>query len=387
MASGFFNTIPKITHFKGVVEEQNFYPAPNDWLIVIADICSSTEAIAAGRYKEVNLIGGAIICAIQNATGTRDWPFVFGGDGATVLIHPDVKISVQTALLKTRSMAKREFDLDLRIGIVPIADMRKRGADVLVARHEVSPGNCLALFGGGGVELAEKLVKSTLTGGPYTVPERVELERPDLTGLSCRWEFVKNQNGKILCLLIKPRADNFRQRQQAISRFLSKLGDVIGSEFNDANPVTEKTMQLRWPPKGLAAEIKITRTDKPHAKHVVQLYLKSLFQWCLNRFDLTAAAYDAPKYRNEIIQNSDYCKFDDALKMVLDCKITQIEQIKSILAQMRLDGDLDFGLFETDRALMTCLLFDLDSGQHLHFIDGDNGGLYRAARELKMQRD
>ena len=196
VASKFFNTIPKITHFKGVVEEQNFYPAPDDWLIVIADICSSTEAIAAGRYKEVNLIGGAIICAIQNATGTRDWPFVFGGDGATVLIHPDVKISVQTALLKTRSMAKREFDLDLRIGIVPIDDMRKRGADVLVARHEVSPGNCLALFGGGGVELAEKLVKSTLTDGPYTVPERVELERPDLTGLSCRWEFVKNQNGK-----------------------------------------------------------------------------------------------------------------------------------------------------------------------------------------------
>ena len=386
MAFGFFNTIPKITHFKGVIEEQNFYPAPDDWLIVIADICSSTEAIAAGKYKEVNLIGGAVICAIQNATGTRDWPFVFGGDGATVLIHPDVKISVQAALLKTQSLAKREFNLDLRIAIVPIDDMRRRGADVLVARHEVSPGNCLALFGGGGIELAEELVKSTLSAGPYTVPERVELEPPDLTGLSCRWEFVKNQNGKILCLFIKPKADNFRQRQQAISRFLSKLGDIIGSEFNDANPVTDKTIQLRWPPKGLAAEAKITRTGKPHVKHIVQLYLKSLFQWFLNRFNLTAAAYNATQYRDEIVKNSDYCKFDDALKMVLDCKTTQIEQIKIILAQMHTDGEINFGLFETDRALMTCLLFDLDSSQHLHFIDGDNGGLYSAARELKMQR-
>ena len=386
MASGFFNTIPKITHFKGVIEEQNFYPAPDDWLIVIADICSSTEAIATGKYKEVNLIGGAIICAIQNATGTREWPFVFGGDGATVLIHPDVKISVQAALLKTQSLAKREFNLDLRIGIVPIDDMRRRGADVLVARHEVSPGNCLALFGGGGVELAEKLVKSTLTAGPYTVPERVELEPPDLTGLSCRWEFVKNQNGKILCLLIKPKADSFSQRQKILSVFLSKLGDIVGSGFNKANPVTDKTMQLRWPPKGLAAEAKITRADKPRTKHVIQLYLKSLFQWFLNRFNLTAAAYNAPKYRDEIVKNSDYCKFDDALKMVLDCKTTQIEQIKVILTQMHADGDINFGLFETDRALMTCLLFDLDSSQHLHFIDGDNGGLYSAARELKMQR-
>ena len=386
MDSGFFNSIPKITHFKGVIEERNFYPAPDDWLIVIADICSSTEAIAAGRYKEVNLIGGAIICAIQNATDTRDWPFVFGGDGATVLIHPDVRVSVQTALLKTQSLAKREFNLDLRIGIVPIDDMRRRGADVLVARHEVSPGNCLALFGGGGVELAEKLVKSTPTAGPYNVPQRAEQEPPDLSGLSCRWEFVKNQNGKILCLLVKPKADTFRQRQKILSVFLSKLGDIVGSELTDANPVTEKTMQLRWPPKGLAAEAKITRTDKPYARHIVQLYIKSLFQWFLNRFDLTAAAYNAPEYRGEIVKNSDFCKFDDVLKMVLDCKTTQIEQIKIILAQMHSDGDINFGLFETDRALMTCLLFDLDSSQHLHFIDGDDGGLYSAARELKMQR-
>jgi hypothetical protein len=55
VASEFFNNIPKITQFKGVIDEQNFFPAPNDWLIVIADIHSSTEAVIAGKYKDVYL--------------------------------------------------------------------------------------------------------------------------------------------------------------------------------------------------------------------------------------------------------------------------------------------------------------------------------------------
>ena len=73
----------------GVIDERNFFPAPDDWVIVITDIRSSSTAVAEGRYKDVNMMGGAAICAVQNATGSRDWPFVFGGDGATLLIAPD----------------------------------------------------------------------------------------------------------------------------------------------------------------------------------------------------------------------------------------------------------------------------------------------------------
>ncbi|MFT5046053.1 MAG: hypothetical protein ACI8UP_003031 [Porticoccaceae bacterium] len=42
-------------------------------------------------------------------------------------------------------------------------------------------------------------------------------------------------------------------------------------------------------------------------------------------------------------------------------------------------------LFETEQALMTCLLFDLNSSQHLHFIDGGNGGFCSASLEYKQQ--
>jgi len=35
--------------------------------------------------------------------------------------------------------------------------------------------------------------------------------------------------------------------------------------------------------------------------------------------------------------------------------------------------------------MMTCLVFDLESSQHLHFIDGNDGGLWSAAAQLKSQ--
>jgi hypothetical protein len=34
---------------------------------------------------------------------------------------------------------------------------------------------------------------------------------------------------------------------------------------------------------------------------------------------------------------------------------------------------------------MTCLVFSLDKGEHVHFIDGSDGGFTAAAIQLKAQ--
>ena len=287
--------------------------------------------------------------------------------------------------MRTRSLAKDEFDLDLRIGFVPVGDVCDRGAVVLVARYEVSPGNYLAQFGGGGVELADELIKSEKTSATYSVPDYSLEGLPDLSGLSCRWEPLETQKGIILCLLIKPQGASFQRRQEILSNFLSELSKVLGSELNSASPVTKKSMRFSWPPKGLAAEAKVTRAEKSYSQKIVELYVKSFIQWMLERFNLSAAGYNAPVYREELKTNSDYCKFDDVLRMVLDCTVEQVEQVCALLDRMHATGQVDFGLYETERALMTCLLFDLEASQHLHFIDGDNGGFYSASIGLKEQ--
>ena len=49
---------------------------------------NSTKAIAAQRYKAVNMAGASVIAAVTNALGGREFPFVFGGDGASFAISP-----------------------------------------------------------------------------------------------------------------------------------------------------------------------------------------------------------------------------------------------------------------------------------------------------------
>lgn len=385
MTTDFFKDLPKITEFIGVIDDSNFFPAPDDWTIVVADICGSSKAIAEGRYKDVNMIGGAVICAIQNATGHREWPFVFGGDGATLLVESSVLPEVEAALVRTRSMAKDDFNLDLRIGFVSVLAVREQGLDVLLARYEVSAGNSFAMFGGGGVELAEQLVKSDTQAQRYAVRDYELAGLPDLTGLSCRWEALPTQKGRILCLLIKPQAQSFKKKQIILSSFLSRLTKLIGSELSQANPVTNKSLNFSWPPKGLMAEARATRAGKSYLRRLLEISASSFSQLLMERLRITIGAYNPQSYRNEMQTNSDYCKFDDVLRMVLDCTPQQVSDIRVILDEMHAAGDVVFGFFETEQALMTCLLFDLNSSQHVHFIDGDNGGLCSASLEYKQQ--
>ncbi|MFT6305985.1 MAG: hypothetical protein ACI82O_004340 [Patiriisocius sp.] len=118
---------------------------------------------------------------------------------------------------------------------------------------------------------------------------------------------------------------------------------------------------------------------------LLEISANSFIQWIMERFRFSIGAYNPEVYSNEMQTNTDYCKFDDVLRMVLDCTPAQVSDIRVILDYMHATGDVDFGFFETEQALITCLLFDLNSSQHLHFIDGDNGGFCSASLEYKQQ--
>jgi hypothetical protein len=383
LSMSFFRELPPMTRFSSLVDNEMFHRAPDDWLVVIADIVSSTRAVQAGRYKDVNTIGGAVISAALNVAGHNKIPFVFGGDGATMLIPPEVRRVVTEALVRTRTLARDDFSLELRVGFVEISVIRQRGKDVLVARYEVSPGNNLAMFNGGGVELADQLVKENT---PQYALAQYELPgAPDLSGLSCRWEPLRSQKGNIVCLLVRPRSEDPVARRAALLNVLEGLSKILGDDFVQASPVSAVAMRFRWPPKGLVAEARATRGAKSFARRYLEVLTGSFVQLILERLNAKGGAYDAPLYREELRNNSDYCRFDDVLRMVLDCTFGQIEALKTLLSEIHDAGNVDYGVFEVQQALMTCLLFSLDESHHLHFVDGDEGGFWSAAEQLKGQ--
>src|SRR5438309_7189917 len=82
----FYGGIPVFRGFTRLMEPQLYAPLPDDWTVGVADIVESTKAIAAQRYKAVNMAGAAVLSAVSNALDGREFPFVFGGDGASFAV-------------------------------------------------------------------------------------------------------------------------------------------------------------------------------------------------------------------------------------------------------------------------------------------------------------
>jgi hypothetical protein len=375
----FYAGIEPFTDFADVADPARYVAAPDDWIVVLADIKGSTEAARAGRYKDVNLVGAACITASLNVTSGLDLPYAFGGDGATVLIPPRARDLVAGALRRTRRLARDGFALELRVGLVPVQALRRRGRRVLVAKYQLSPGNHLAMFAGGGLELADRLLKSDPA---LALGEEDDLGPPDLHGLSCRWEPYCSLRGHMLTLLARPLdADALALQREMIGALATILGEVPDA----AGPIRRDNMRFVWPPRGLRAEAIAARGRVPYPLYWLGIWAQSLLQALAERFDLKIGAYDAPAYRAELQRNSDHRKFADTLHMVLDCTEAESAAIEAYLAALHAHGRIVYGTHRADRAMMTCLVFSLEASRHVHFVDGADGGYALAALQLKAQ--
>lgn len=385
-AHRFYRDLDSFDDFAQVQDLDRYAPAPDDWTVVLADIRGSTKAIREGRYKDVNMIGAACITAVLNVVGEVEVAYVFGGDGATLLVPQALLPEIRAALLKTKNLAKTGFGLDLRVGAVSLPAIRDAGHDVLVAKFRLSQGNYLAMFNGGGIALADRLVKSDSAANSYLFAETGDGDEPDLDGLSCRWEPLKAQRGVMVSLLVQPLGSDRRDVAAVTGRVLSELSTAIGHEIEQNRPVTADNMTFKWPPSGLIAEARAThRQGRGFKRRLVKILIQSFIQYLLEKFDKEAGGYNAPVYREELRQNSDYRRFDDTLRLVLDCPADEVARIETVLEDLRAEGLVAYGIHKADSALMTCVLFSLEDSEHVHFIDGAHGGFAMAAVGLKDQ--
>src|SRR6202012_4095481 len=121
---GFYGGIPVFRGFSRLMDPALYSPLPDDWMIGVADIVESTKAIAEARYKAVNMAGAAIIAAVTNALEGREFPFVFGGDGASFAVSPEDSERAREALAATAIWVEESLNLVMRVALVPVAEVR-----------------------------------------------------------------------------------------------------------------------------------------------------------------------------------------------------------------------------------------------------------------------
>jgi hypothetical protein len=111
---------------------------------------------------------------------------------------------------------------------------------------------------------------------------------------------------------------------------------------------------------------------------------RTLIGKMLNMSGVEAGGYDGEAYREEFIRNTDFRKFDETLRMVLDLSDEESQHLESWLETQFNAGVLAFGIHRSRAAIATCMVRSY-KGDHVHFIDGEDGGYALAAKGLKAQ--
>jgi len=117
-------------------------------------------------------------------------------------------------------------------------------------------------------------------------------------------------------------------------------------------------------------------------KHAFVL-ANTLFAYVVMRFGIRVGGFVPKTYVQQVVENSDFRKYDDGLRMILDCTPQLERALSDRLAAAARDGVVRYGLYQQDAAMMTCFTPSALRSDHVHFIDGARGGYASAATALK----
>jgi len=408
----FYRDLPVIFEFTDITDPVHFVSVPKDWWVVVTDVVNSTRAVQQGKYRQVNLVGASTIVALLNLDRTIDLPFVFGGDGATVLI-PDVLVdTARRALIALRWITAQQFALALRIGMVPVGDIYPAFA-LQIAKLQISPNYHQAIFRGGGLTHATNLVKQDQS--IYQIPDAVmeesikEITSLNLSGLECRWQDIPSPQEEVLTLIVAPFSSrdslpNDLMFQQTINQIFTIYGadmrhcpvsiEHLHLSFQDDKLMGETKMQTSVSKSSTVSQTlgKLLAIVHPHitAKQIDQFFyltkikLENFLGNILFLTKVNTKAVHWGEYKQIVVSATDSKKFDDVLRMVLAGTQAQRQQLLDCLESQYQQEKLVYGYHVSDRSLMTCLVF-ARGGQQVHFIDGADGGYTYAAQALKQK--
>jgi hypothetical protein len=316
-----------------VLDTRWYAPAPATWDVILTDVVGSTRAIQEGRYKDVNAVGAGSIVAVRNAAPDVELAFVFGGDGATLLVPASRRDAVDRALRGSREVAMSAFGLELRVARVPLDALRAAGHELLVARYALGKSVSIA----------------------------------------------------VLSLLVLATAPDVASRTATYRRVLDGIESIVAG--HPPSPASLANLRLGASADAFSQEARLRSgraSGFAHGRARLGAGVATLIGRALLGTGLSLGGFDGQQYRAEVVQNTDFRKFDEMLRMVIDVTADEHHALLALLEAEHAGGHVVYGCHPSAAALMTCMIGDY-SARHLHFIDGADGGYALAARQLKRQ--
>jgi hypothetical protein len=168
----------------------------------------------------------------------------------------------------------------------------------------------------------------------------------------------------------------------AYRKLIEDLIALVERSPDAGRPVPSGGPPLRWPPAGADMEARAVRGGSLFKRRALVL-ANTLFAYVVMRFGISVGGFVPKTYVQQVVENSDFRKYDDGLRMILDCTPELEHALTQQLAAAAAGGIARYGLHRQDAAMMTCFTPSALRSDHVHFIDGARGGYASAATALK----
>ncbi|MFC0774771.1 DUF3095 domain-containing protein [Terrimonas alba] len=358
-----------------LAEEHLFYKIPSNWHVVITDIKNSTKAIERGVHETVNLLATGSIVAVLNIAYKAhiSIPFFFGGDGASFIVPPSIVEPVLKALSLHRQNTVDNFGLDLRVGTVPVADIYQEGHLLQISKLRSTQFFIIPVVLGDGLAYAEKIIK----GEDYKLLQvSREPEELDLTGMQCRWDKIKPPANydEVVSLLVTAR--NSGQQADAFKKVIDLLDNIYG-EPERRKPISIPMLKLKATIGKIGLEMR-TRFGRLKPVYLFSNWIKMLLAQFYFR------TRKGKEYLRQLVALSDTLVIDGKVNTVISGTTMQREKLQAALNQLEQQGEINYGLYVSRESVMSCYVRNLNE-EHIHFVDGAEGGYTKAAGMLKRK--
>ena len=361
---------------KLIGEKEKFSEVPDDWHILVADIRNSTKAVQNGNHNQVNLVATGCVIAVLNLAEDHkiNIPFFFGGDGATFLVPAEIKEHALSILEKHSRNTEKNFGFDLAVGSFEVSEINKLNIDLKIARAKINTALNIPVILGGALKYAEDRIKEN-DDSPKVKLDGTPL---NLQGMECKWDRIKppEEGHEVLSLIISGCGDNDYSR--IYSRVLKAIDDIYGS-VDRRKPISIDKLKTKSGFQRIKDEMKTKL-----GKWSLLVFIRS---WFIANFgSMYLKSTDTGKsYLQKLVELSDNLTLDGSINTVISGTQEQRKKLIEYLDEVEELNLIKYGYHVSEESIMSCYVKDIQKDQHIHFVDGGNGGYTKAANQLKRK--
>lgn len=373
----FYSNLPihKMPLHQLLIKNQLFEKVVASWCVIITDIKHSTVAVNSGQHENVNLIATGSIVAVLNIAfkANISVPFFFGGDGATFIVPPSIVDDVMKSLLKYRDNTLQNFNLDLRTGIMPVEEIYKQGYRLNICRFSSAETFSIPIVLGDGLAYAEQIIK----GENYLLDRHdTASDEIDLSGMQCRWDKIEppENSDEVVTLIVI--ASEIEQQAIAFSKVIHHLDKIYGTP-EKRQPISVSKLIFKTSFNSLGKEMK-HRIGKIKLFELIKSWLINIYGYIYFRTER------GKKYLKQLVEMSDTLVIDGRINTVITGTAQQRLILQKELNQLEKNNEILYALYVSGESIMSCYVRDLED-DHIHFVDGADGGYTQAAGILKQK--